>query len=88
MASPGSDGLAGRTIRMENFLYHIEVVNNWRRYDVVIALSEAAQLQLLVWVSISPRLASPRMKGVILNLTVISSYVPTLDDEEEMGAQG
>ncbi len=29
-------------------LYHIEVVDNWGRYGVVIALSEAAQAQLLV----------------------------------------
>ncbi len=36
-------------------LYHIEVVNNWGRYDAVIALTEAAQAQLLAWVSISPR---------------------------------
>ncbi len=69
-------------------LYHIKVVDNRGRYGVVIALSEAAQAQLLPWVSISPRLASPRMKGAILNLTVISNYVPTLDNEEGDEAKG
>ncbi len=29
-------------------LYRIKVVDNWRRYGVVIALSEAVQAQLLV----------------------------------------
>ncbi len=43
----------------------------------------AVQAASLLQVKISPRLASARMKGTIVILTVISVNSPTLDTEEE-----
>ncbi len=48
-----------------------------------IALSEAAQAVLLAWMPISSRLASARLKGTTMNLTVIAGYALTLDAAEE-----
>ncbi len=55
-------------------LYHSGVVDNTGRHGVAIALSEAAQAALLAWVPISSRLASARLKGTTVNLTVIAAY--------------
>ncbi len=38
---------------------------------------------LLAWVPISSRLASGRLKGTTVNLTVVAVYAPTLDAAEE-----
>ncbi len=46
---------------------------------MAIALSEAAHAALFVWVPISSRLASARLKGTTVNLTVIAVYASTLD---------
>ncbi len=64
-------------------IYHSGVVDNSGRNGVAIALSEAAQAALLAWVPISSRLASARLKGTTVNLTVVSVYAPTLDAAEE-----
>ncbi len=53
-------------------LYHSGVVDNAGRHGVAIAFSEAAQVALLPWVLISPRLASVLLKGTTVNLTVIA----------------
>ncbi len=58
------------------------MVDNSGRYGVAIALSEAAQAALLAWVTISSRLASARLKGTTVNLTVVAVYAPTLDAAE------
>ncbi len=50
---------------------------------MAIALSEAAQAALFAWVPISSRLASARLKGTAVNLTVIAVYAPTLVAAEE-----
>ncbi len=52
------------------YLYHSGVVDNTGRYGVAIILSEAAQAALLECVPISSRLASARLKGSMVNLTV------------------
>ncbi len=65
-------------------LYHSGVVDNTGRHGVAIALSEAAQAALLAWVPISSRLASARLKGTTMNLTVVAVYAPTLDAAEEV----
>ncbi len=59
------------------------MVDNTGRHWLAIALSEAAQAALLVWVPISPRLPSARFKGTTVNLTVIAVYASTLDADEE-----
>ncbi len=64
-------------------LYHNGVVDNTGRHGVAIALSEAAQAAHLAWVPISSRLASARLNGATVNLTVIAVYAPTLDAAEE-----
>ncbi len=53
------------------------------RHGVAIARIEAAQAALLAWVPISSRLASARLKGTTVNLTVIAVYALTLDAAEE-----
>ncbi len=53
-------------------LYHSGLVDNTGRHRVAIAISEAAQAVLLAWVPISPRLASTRLKGTTVNLTVVA----------------
>lgn len=58
-------------------LYHSGVVDNSGRRGVAIALSEAAQTAHFVWVPISLCLASSRMEGTIVNLTVKAVYTPT-----------
>ncbi len=58
-------------------------VDNTGRHGVAIALSEAAQAALLAWVPISSRLASARLQGMTVNLTVIAVYAPTLGAAEE-----
>ncbi len=50
---------------------------------MAIARIEAAQAALLAWVPISSRLASARIKGTTVNLTVIAVYAPTFDAAEE-----
>ncbi len=45
-------------------------VDNSERHGAPIAHREAAQVALLVWVPISPRLVSARLKGMTANLTV------------------
>ncbi len=64
-------------------LYHSGVVDNTGRYGVALALNEAAQAALLAWMSISPHLASARLKGTMVSLTVVAVYAPTLDATEE-----
>ncbi len=64
-------------------LYHSGVVDNTGKHGVAIALSEAAQAALLAWVPISSRLASARLKGTTVNLTIIAVYASTLDAAEE-----
>ncbi len=59
-----------------------EAVDNTERHGVVIALSEATQAAFLAWVPISSRLASARLKGAAVNLTVAAVYAPTLDAAE------
>ncbi len=58
-------------------------VDNTGRHGVAIALSEAAQAAFLAWVPISSRLASARLKGTTVSLTVAAVYAPTLDAAEE-----
>ncbi len=65
-------------------LYHSGLVDNTGRCGVAIALSEAAQVALLAWVPISSRLASARLKGTTVNLTVVAVYAPRLDAAEEV----
>ncbi len=65
-------------------IYHCEAVGNSGRHGLAIALSEAAQAALFAWVPISPRLASARLKGTTVNLTVIAVYAPTLGAAEEV----
>ncbi len=50
---------------------------------MAIALSEAAQSALLVWVPISSRLFSARLKGTTVNLTVVAVHASTLDEAED-----
>ncbi len=64
-------------------LYHSGLVDNTERHGSAIALSEAIQAALLAWVPITSRLASVRLKGTKVNLTVIAVYAPTLDAAEE-----
>ncbi len=63
--------------------YRGDGVGNCGRQGVAIALSEAAQVALLAWMKISPRLAGAYMKGVIMNRIAMSVYAPTLDAEED-----
>ncbi len=58
-------------------------MDNTGRHGVAIVVCEAAQTALLAWVPISSRLASARLKGATMNLTVVVFYVPTLDATEE-----
>ncbi len=64
-------------------LYHSKEVDCTGRNGVAIALSEAAQASLLAWVPISPSLASARLKGTSVNLTVVAVYALTLDTAEK-----
>ncbi len=50
---------------------------------MAIALNEAVQAALLAWVPNSPRLASARLKGMTVHLTVVAIYALTLDATEE-----
>ncbi len=52
------------------YLCYSGVGDNTGRYGVAITLSEAAQAALLACVPISSRLASARIKGTTVNLTV------------------
>ncbi len=52
------------------YLYHSGVVDNTGRYGVAISLSEAAQAAHLACVPNSSRLASARLKGTTVSLTV------------------
>ncbi len=65
-------------------LYHSGVVDNTGRCGLAIALNEAAQAALLAWRPISSRLASARLKGTTVNLTVVAVYAPKLDAAEEV----
>ncbi len=62
-----------------NHLYHCGVVSNAERCGVAIALSETAKAALLVWVSISTRLANAHLRRVTVNFTVVAVCAPTLD---------
>ncbi len=64
-------------------LYHSGVVDNIGRHGVAIALSEVAQAALLAWAPSSPRLASTRLKGTTVNLTIGEVHGPMLDAAEE-----
>ncbi len=64
-------------------LYHNGVVANIERHGVAIALSEAAQVVLLAWGPVSPRLAIFRIRGAMVNLTDILLYAPEFDAEKE-----
>ena len=48
-------------------------------YGLVNALSPQAQAALLVWEPVSHRLATVRLKGAVLNVTVFSVYAQTLN---------
>ena len=50
---------------------------------MVIALSPLAQAALLAWGPVSHRLATVHLKGAVVNVTVVSVYVPTLNAAEE-----
>ncbi len=50
---------------------------------MAIAPSEIAQVALLAWVPISSRLASARLKGTTMSLTIVAVYAPTLGAAEE-----
>ncbi len=63
-------------------LYHSGVVDNSGRHVVAIALREDAQVALLARVPSSPRLASARMEGAIVNVIIIAVDDPTLNPEE------
>lgn len=64
-------------------LYHSGVEDNSGLYGVAIALSPVAQAALLAWEPVSHRLAMVRLKGAVINVTVISVYTPTLNATEE-----
>ncbi len=57
----GNKGIFHVNMRKSIHLYHSGIVDNTGRHGVIIALSEAAQVALLAWVPISPRLASARL---------------------------
>ena len=60
-------------------LYDSGVEDNSGLYGVVMALSPLAQAALLAWEPISHRLATVRLKGAVVNVTVIFVYAPTLN---------
>ncbi len=62
-------------------LYHSGVVDNTGRHGVAIAVSSLTALSL--WVPISARLASARLKATTVNLTVVAVYAPTLNAAEK-----
>ncbi len=62
--------------------FHSGVEDNTGRHGVAIDLTEATQAALLAWLPIPFRLASARLKGTTLKLTVIPVYVPTPDAAE------
>ncbi len=64
-------------------LYHSGVVDSTGKHWVAIALSETAQAALLALVPILSRLASARLKGTTVNLSVIAVYASTFDAAEE-----
>ncbi len=64
-------------------LCYSEVVDNSGRHDIAIDLNNASQAALLAWAPISSHLACARIKGAIVNLTVITVYAPTLQAQEE-----
>ncbi|CAE1169614.1 unnamed protein product [Acanthosepion pharaonis] len=64
-------------------LYHSGVEDNSRLYGVAIALSPLARAALLAWEPVSHRLAMVRLKGAVINVTVITVYAPTLNAAEK-----
>ncbi len=56
-------------------------MDNSERHGAAIAHKEAPQAALLVWVPISPRLVSARLKGMTANLTVAAVYVRRRGDK-------
>ncbi len=67
----------------EEACYHL-YLDNTGKCGVAIALSEAVQAALSAWVPITSRLASARLKGTTMYLTVVAVYAPTLDAAEEV----
>ncbi len=63
-------------------LYHSRVVDNTGKQGVAVALSGAVHSVLLVWVPISSRLASARLKRTTVNLNVVPVNASTLDAVE------
>ncbi|CAE1309668.1 Craniofacial development protein 2 [Acanthosepion pharaonis] len=59
------------------------VEDNSGLYGVAIALGPVARAALLAWEPVSHRLAMVRLKGAVINITVISVYAPTLNTAEE-----
>ncbi len=51
---------------------------------MAIAPRKAAQAALLAWVPMSSRLASARLKGATVNLTVVAVHAPKLDADQEV----
>ncbi len=65
------------------YLSEVRIPNSGRQC-VAIAFSKAGQAALFTLEPISPRLARARMKGAMVNITVIAVNAPTLDAEEEV----
>ncbi len=59
-------------------LHHSGVVDNTERYGLTIALGEATQAALLVWVSITSQLT-----GWAVDLITVAVYAPTLCAAED-----
>ncbi len=64
-------------------LYHSGVVDNNERHSVALALNEASKTALQASMSILPHLASARLKGTTVSLTVVAVYASTLDATEK-----
>ena len=64
-------------------LYHSGVMDNSGLHGVAIALSQPANAALLEWRPISSRMAKIRLKGEVLNLTIIAVYAPTLQSSDD-----
>ncbi len=63
-------------------LYHSKVVDNTGKQDVAVALSGAVHTVLLVWLPMSFRLASARLKRTTVNLNVVPVNASMLDAAE------
>lgn len=65
-------------------LFHSGPNNNSGQHGVAIAIRDKIRKSLMSWSPISPRLASIRLRGKYVNISIVAVYAPTLSSSDEV----